>query len=186
MGQIVLTRYYVYNVYSDDQDLRIHAFVEDPETFSKSEFEPAVMEFSGVFVEAEDSRHAEQIYLKPGPDDTFVSCEEPIATVQAREEWLEKIKQSLNGLRDVIEKDEERLRLQILIAKVVADLNKIADTSSDIVRCLRRIYPNGKASNQELFDGLVEKYAEQLRSLKYRSRSKNKESGSNDDQADLI
>lgn len=186
MGQIVLTRYYVYNVYSDDEDLRIHAFVEDPETFSKSEFEPAVMEFSGVFVEAEDSRHAEQIYLKPGPDDTFVSCEEPIATVQAREEWLEKIKQGLNGLRNVIEKDEERLRLQVLIAKVVADLNKIADTSSDIVRCLRRIYPNGNASNQELFDGLVEKYAEQLRSLKYRSRGKNKESGSNDGQADLI
>lgn len=182
MGQILLTRYYVYNVHSDDKNLRIHAFVEDPETFSKSEFEPAVMQFSGVFVEAEDPRHAEQVYLKPGPDDTFVSCEEPIATVQARKEWFEN-----NCVEIALDKDyEKRLKLQILITKVVADLNKIADTSSDIVRCLRAMNPNGSASNQELFDCLIKKYGEQLRSLKYRSRSENKESGSNDDQADLV
>lgn len=172
-----MTRYYVYNVKSSNPDERVQAFVEDPTVFALDIFNPATMEFSGVFVEADDPKTAQQVYLHPKAEDVFVSCDEPRPTELKRrafESRLRLMQSKLKELKENIGHAEikaRKLRTQSLILEIANDFDRLATRVSELSRNIlatANIEDRNKFSEEQIYERLMQKYATQLSQLKYR------------------
>lgn len=179
-----MTRYYVYTVQNDDPSERINAFVEDPKLFAMYKFDPEVMEFSGVFVEADTPEEAHRVYFNPQGDDVFVSCEEPLATAVKRRIHNSGPKASLKKMENSISEAEEkvhRLRMQALVLEVAALFAEIAVKSSELSRIIKQLSDhNDQMTNQEIYEGIMRRYAEQVTRMQYRPRAGGDDSGPED------
>lgn len=172
-----MTKYYVYHVKHDDPEQRIQAFVEDPMVFALSVFNPATMEFSGVFVEANDSQSAQQVYLHPQENDVFVSCDEPRPTELKRRAFESRLRLMQSKLKELKESlgqaevEARKLRTQSLILEIANDFNRLAVRISELARTIRATADSenkNKFSDEQIYERLIQKYAEQLPKLKYR------------------
>ncbi len=171
-----MTRYYVYNVKTNNPEERIHAFVEDPFAFAIYQFNPAKMEFSGVYVEAPDPKVAQDVYCCPKENDVFVSCDEPQPTQVKRslfEARLNKVQDKLKKIKkDVSDVEEETVKLHInaIVYKLADDFDAVARHISELARVIDAGSKAGKMDIEEIYGRLVQKYSEQVAKLKYRSR----------------
>lgn len=178
-----MKKYYVYNIKTENPKDRIQAFVEDPVDFALHGFDPAVMEFSGVFVEADDPKAAQQVYLHPQESDVFVSCDEPKPTQlkrQASESWQRIMQNKLKELKESVGQaanETRKLRLQNLILEIAFDFNRLAARISELARTVRASDTDEdrkKFSEEQIYERLMKKYAGQFEQLKYRPGSDGK------------
>lgn len=172
-----MTRYYVYNAKSPEDDQRFHMFVEDPKIFALKVFDPPNMEFSGVFVEAEDAHAAQRVYVHPQENDVLVSCDEPHPTVLKRiafESRVRLAKKQLVETQEAMEPSEldaRRARIRGLAFELGMHFNLMASQVSELARQLRATSsPEDRQifSNEQIYARLITQYAQQLLQLKYR------------------
>jgi hypothetical protein len=169
-----MTRYYIYHVKSEKENERLHAFVEDPILFALKIFDPAKMEFSGVFVEAEDTQAAEKVYTCPQENDVLVSCEEPRATILKRQAFESRLRLAGNKLietMDATEREMRRLRINTIAVELGMHFSLMASQVSELARQIRAIASvedRLRLSNEQVYERLIEQYSQQLLQLKYR------------------
>lgn len=172
-----MTKYYVYNVKNDDPTKRVQACVEDPMSFALQKFDPTVMEFSGVFVEADNPEHAQRVYLKPQENDVFVSCDEPRPTVLKRQAFEARIRLMQNKMKDLKESiseaeiEAQKLRMKCLIFQLAYDFHGIATRISELARMIRASSSpedQAKFSDEQVYARLIGKYAEYIGKIEYR------------------
>lgn len=144
-----MTLYYVYNVKTINGE-RVHAFVEDPLAFAKTEFNPKCMEFSGVSVEADTPQLAQQIYVDPSISGKMCSCEEPLPT----------------QLKKLFGSNENLDHINILTKNIVVNLIDISDKLATLSRCLNEIEPD--ILPQEFYAQLKQQYVAEFLRLQYR------------------
>ena len=172
-----MTVYYVYHVKNADPNKNMRVFVHDTAEFALQAFDPATMEFSGVFVEANNPDEAHQIYMNPQAEDVFVSCDEPRPTELKRKAFdarIQLLTNKLKSLKETVgraENEARRLRTQSLILEISDDFHRIAVRISELARLIRMTTSQEnkeKLSDQEVYVKLMERYVEQFVALKYR------------------
>lgn len=144
-----MTLYYIYNVKTDNGE-RVHAMVEDPLAFARTEFNASTMEFSGVSVEADTPQIAQQIYLHP-TDGQMCACEEPLPT----------------QLKRILGSSENLEKITLLTKQIIMNLIHISDQLSTLSRCLNEIEPD--ILPQEFYAQLKQQYIAEFFRLHYRS-----------------
>lgn len=169
-----MTRYYVYTVKSKDPNERNNALVEDPFMFALHEYNPETMEFSGIFVEAQTPLEALNIYLHPSEKDVFVSCDEPKPTELKRRAYESRAR--LTKTKAELTEDQltiRKLRIQTLILNIANELSRLAIRASELARLIKETSnaPNkDEFTDEQIYNKIIEKYAEQIRGFKYRPR----------------
>lgn len=153
-----MTKYYVYSVKNNDDDVYTNAFVEDPFMFAIEVFNPEIMEFSGVLIEADTPEEANRIYQHPRSEDVLVSCEEPRPTV---------VKRIMHNAKA---QDSRSLKTSTLVIDIATTFIDLSFKISELARLINRIPGQ---STEDVYKLLMEKYGQQLAELKYRP-SKNR------------
>jgi hypothetical protein len=74
-----MTEYFVYECQVPNPEVRRFAYVEDPLSFATSGFNPSTMKFTGVKVEANNHKEANEVYNNPTSGNYFIA-DEPSAT----------------------------------------------------------------------------------------------------------
>jgi hypothetical protein len=138
-------KYYIYQNTSKKKGYdpnRLLYFVPDPELFANSGYNPLLMEFANIAIEAEDLEHAKRIYDAPWQhDDKIVSCEEPEATIIKRQK-----------LQDIVA-DKNNMMLVTISAGLNALIYEIDAMFKKMARIIAR---KGKISEAEAYE-LVKK-----------------------------
>ena len=168
-----MTKYYVYNVKLAKDGERSHAFVEDPILFALKAFDPATMEFSGVFVEANNGTSAQRVYMHPKEDDVFVSCDEPKATVLKRQAFESRMRLEIKQRISDAEYETRRLKTNTLSLEIAMHFNLLATQISEMARQIlamaneedRKVF-----THEIVYNKLLTQYAGQLLQLQYRPR----------------
>jgi hypothetical protein len=169
-----MKKYYIYHVRVPEEDnRRVNAFVEDPEEFAADpDFDPRTMEFSGVFVEANNEIEAATIYKHPLEQDVMVSCDEPKPTKVQRDKfeyYTRLLKGTIGDIQKQINLTELALRamqIRILAARMSMQAVKSSSILAKISEELCEL--STVASVEDIYKHVLDAYIEQLQKIGYR------------------
>lgn len=146
-------KFFVYTI--DKNELE---FIEEEavERFAASGFDPDIMEFSGIAIEANDIEDALSIYHNPGCGfGEYILSTEPAATVVRRQ-----IREASNGIEEsftLAKSQLDYLRLMLKMKLAAARLQEISNLISEVSDGLHAVYGRPKHITPDvIFDRLSE------------------------------
>jgi len=164
-----MKKFYVYTISQNDPI--DHEFVEEEaiKVFAEGHYNPAIMEFTGVIVEAEDFDRALAVYKNPACGfGEYIMADEPIATSVIKQEYLAKsyIEQSFKQVNNQLDVMRCVVLLKLAIAKML-EANLMLNRASEFAY---EVYDKPDTTTpKKIFDSLSEKAIKDT--IKYNGQS---------------
>ena len=163
-----MTKYFVYAVTGDLTREQSYAFVIDDKAaeFAPEGFRPAIMTYTGIMVEADSPKEANEVYNRPteyGGD--YMMADEPVEMVlkrqvyDAKRRMLPELKDALRALVQASSKSSAQI-LSVRLAQQLIDLNASMSRLARLVQQTRVSTP--ELSVEAIYDRIKKSYAERL------------------------
>lgn len=158
-----MIKFFVYTTATAKEDEYELVQAEDVTNFAKYEFDPKVMTFSGIAIEADDFQKAVQIYHNPACGfGEYLLSDEPSETAMRRE---------INKATDDVTRHLEYLRCVLLMKLAVSRLTEASTLFNQISDKMSHYYGDDPTmSAPKIFEALMKNTLPEV--MKYDGKSK--------------
>jgi hypothetical protein len=173
-----MNKFYVYAVKDEGTDnvgKYIYINEENIEGFAENEFNPYVMDYSGVVVEADNPQHAHEIYMSFGQDGNIFWTDEPTCTMNRRRVYDARRRmlkaQQFRELQQALKQSEQtanRLAAHAFAKGISLDLIKINTRLCRLAELIHSMFKGqSECTVEQLYDRLRKQYIQILLGYEY-------------------
>ena len=173
-----MNKYYVYYTKQEKEGTsgaRHYVYIEENQThiFASGQYDPEMMEFTGVMVEADGPDAAHAIYISPAENEgEYFIVDEPPATTKKRKTTMTGGVQELTEILQELQSKGSRMVVEALALRISYQLYEINVAMSEMARHLRHMSKdNLGVDTKRLYESIKGRYiAELKKSLKYTNK----------------